>query len=123
MLLPDTIIVSLILDTNTIDMNCVLNTTQTTTDVLTIDVASLETIEKPFDYFTIYPNPATSILHLTNPTNFEIKNIKLFNSSGKIAKTFLSTSRTLDIESLISGYYILEITTVNRVIRKKISIK
>jgi hypothetical protein len=120
---PDTIIVNLILDTNTVDLNCIINTTQTTTDVLIIDVASLEVTEKPFDYFTIYPNPVTSKLHLNNLPHSKVKSIILFTSSGKIAKTYSSTSTCLDVDELITGYYILEVTTVNTIIRKKVIIK
>jgi hypothetical protein len=106
-----------------VDLNCIINTTQTTTDVLIIDVASLEVTEKPFDYFTIYPNPVTSKLHLNNLPHSKVKSIILFTSSGKIAKTYSSTSTCLDADELITGYYILEVTTVNTIIRKKVIIK
>jgi len=119
---PDTILVSLILDTNTVDLNCVINTTQTTTDVLTINVSSIGLIEKPIAYFTIHPNPATTELQLKNLLGSNVLHIKLLSSTGQFIKNYAPTSSVLSLNGLLPGYYILEIAISNRVVRKKIII-
>jgi len=120
---PDTIIIRLFVDSNTVDLNCEINPIPTIEDVDTIIVSELNIPEQSFDDFQIYPNPATTKIHLSTIFDIEVKKITLYNYSGRVVKFFSSISTNLDIEEIISGYYILEIDTDNKVIRKKIIIK
>lgn len=121
---PDTILVSLHIDSNTVDSNCVIHPTITTTDILTIDVTSfLEIPDEPINYFTLFPNPASTELHLTNLLEKEVEHINLYSSTGKLVKTYSPTLTILSLNGLISGYYFLEIETDENISRKKIIIK
>ena len=56
--------------------------------------------------FAIYPNPATSVLHIDN-SNFTIKNVEVYNVLGK--KIITSNKNQLNIENLVNGVYVLKI--------------
>lgn len=57
------------------------------------------------NYITVYPNPAKDQIHIKCPD--EIKEIKIFNSAGKME----SNIHGLDIKGLPNGIYSLEIST------------
>ena len=60
----------------------------------------------------IYPNPATSVINIENDN--EIKNIVIFDVSGKQVITFTpqseTTSTTIDINGINNGCYFVKIT-------------
>ena len=56
--------------------------------------------------FAIYPNPATSVLHIDN-SNFTIKNVEVYNVLGK--KIITSNKNQLNIENLVNGVYLLKV--------------
>ncbi|HAO05405.1 T9SS type A sorting domain-containing protein [Chryseobacterium mucoviscidosis] len=56
--------------------------------------------------FQIYPNPAYDIINIK--TNKELKNIEIFDSSGKIVKTQERALKRIDISDLQTGMYILK---------------
>jgi len=120
---PDTITIRLFIDTNTVDLNCVINPTPTIEDVDTIIVSELNIIKQSFDNFLIYPNPATTELQLNNLLGSNVQYITLLSSTGQLIKSYTPTSSVLSLNGLISGYYILEIETDKRLIRKKLIIK
>lgn len=68
----------------------------------------------------IIPNPATDLLFIENTESINIKNIALFDLSGKKIKTFLENVQQLDISNLSSGTYILKISTPKTTFSEKI---
>lgn len=75
---------------------------------------------------TIYPNPASDVLTIQNDLNTIINKVQLVNSTGQIVlnKTINSFSTELDIKSIESGFYIIQIITEKGdLISKKILIK
>lgn len=61
--------------------------------------------------FSISPNPACNMLHISLDDNTSNQNGKLLDNQGKVLKHFLLNSgeNTLDINHLVSGIYFLEI--------------
>lgn len=59
--------------------------------------------------FTIYPNPANGILHISSGIKSE--EVQIFNSNGKLVKSLAlnSTQTTIDISSLKKGLYFINI--------------
>ncbi len=59
--------------------------------------------------FSVYPNPANEVLNVL--TNETIKQITIYNMQGQ--KLIQNTSSVLNIASLSSGMYLLELQTTN----------
>lgn len=59
----------------------------------------------------IYPNPATSILNFKLTNSSKIQFSEIFDSSGRLIKTFNSAIKNLDIADLKTGHYTLKITS------------
>src|SRR5690554_7001290 len=59
--------------------------------------------------FSIYPNPATDILNIQ--TNEEIKQVVVYNIQGR--KLIQEATSVLNITTLSSGMYLLELHTAN----------
>ncbi|MDB2384959.1 T9SS type A sorting domain-containing protein [Polaribacter sp.] len=69
---------------------------------------------------SIYPNPTTDMIHISSTDNFEIDNIKVFNTIGKQIAIFNTAS--FSIKNLSDGIYFLNISTKNNgVVTKKIA--
>jgi len=68
--------------------------------------------------FSVYPNPATDILNIKTD-NFI--SAELYNLNGQILLE--SNQKTLSINELSKGIYILKVTTSNGVIEKKIVVE
>ena len=54
--------------------------------------------------FRMYPNPATTIISLNMP----IKSAKIIDISGRVVKTHVTETESLDVSGLTSGIYILK---------------
>lgn len=61
--------------------------------------------------FTLSPNPAKDFLSITNKNQIEISSIKIYNLLGQLVQTIINPSKELDVSSLKSGSYILNIVT------------
>ncbi|WP_157776667.1 leucine-rich repeat domain-containing protein [Flavobacterium crassostreae] len=90
----------------TVTSNCTLGTTAVTT--------------KPANY-TLSPNPTDGILNLAYSDNTEnIISISVFNTLGQEVLYTQSNFKKIDLSSLISGNYIVKITTKVGVLTSKI---
>jgi len=69
--------------------------------------------------FKLYPNPATSVLHID--ANMELSKITIYNLQGQ--KLSESTSNSVNVESLSNGLYLLEIENTNKDVFTKRFIK
>lgn len=72
-----------------------------------------------FQDFTMYPNPASSILNIQ--TEELIKQIEIYTLEGKLVKD--STENKIDVSNLQSGFYLVKATTVENKIGVKKFIK
>jgi len=85
----------------------------------------LSTTDNEFANVLIYPNPASETLWVENTTSFVPKNYVLYDISGRriIQKNINSSRTSLDVSNLSSGLYILELTSKNKKIIKKITVQ
>ena len=82
--------------------------------------------EKQGIALTTYPNPVTSELRVTIPTNWQNKKViyEVFNSVGQVSKKSetASSSQTenLNVSVLAPGFYIVRVTCENQIAQQKI---
>lgn len=71
---------------------------------------------------TVYPNPATDVLHFKN--HDQIKSITIYDATGKEVKTVSNiTGASLDISDLTTGVYLIKLNTktgysVRKIVKK-----
>lgn len=67
--------------------------------------------------FKLYPNPTVN--HLEIETEEEIDHIKVYNQLGSEVSFKFSSEKSIDVQSLPSGVYFIELKTANGVSRQK----
>jgi len=78
------------------------------------------------EQFTVFPNPASNLVNITNTQNLIVEEVSIYDLSGKLLKTqkVASTENTeLNIEELAAGTYMFHIktkegTAVKKMIKK-----
>ena len=75
------------------------------------------------DYYSVYPIPAHDKLNIKTLNNAVIDNITIYNQYGQKVLTIENGIRSIDISSLTSGFYIIEILNSNVKLRSKLVIK
>lgn len=60
---------------------------------------------------SIYPNPVKDNLTIDNPKRLPISEIKLYNTNGKLIKTFTTTQNIIDLAGFNKGMYFIELTS------------
>ncbi len=75
--------------------------------------------------FNLYPNPASQSITFKNDDDFNIQNIKLFNSLGMLvdSKEVQASTYDYNVSSLASGTYFLKLSTSEGIIQKKILVE
>ncbi|WP_179349823.1 M1 family aminopeptidase [Winogradskyella pacifica] len=71
------------------------------------------------DQITIYPSPASSVIHIVKPEHMEIETIKIYNSLGQLVLQQNWTPQ-VDLNTLASGLLFVQIQTKEGVINKRI---
>ncbi|REE08345.1 putative secreted protein (Por secretion system target) [Winogradskyella pacifica] len=71
------------------------------------------------DQITIYPSPASSVIHIVKPEHMEIETIKIYNSLGQLVLQQNWTPQ-VDLNTLASGLLFVQIQTKDGVINKRI---
>ncbi len=61
----------------------------------------------------IYPNPVENILNLKFENNLTIKQLDIYDSNGRLIKSFSGNYSQIPVNSLQPGFYILHIQTKN----------
>jgi len=71
--------------------------------------------------FIIYPNPANNAIFLNFTSKIENANLIIYNLLGELqtSKTVNSENSNIDISSLASGVYVVEIKSENKISRQK----
>ena len=64
---------------------------------------------------SIYPNPATEFLNITGLKS--IKSVRIISADGKLISK-INGSNKINIQNLLSGIYVLEIETENKIINR-----
>lgn len=120
----------------TFDQNTVQTVTVTATDAsgnaatCTFDITVLSSLSVDDltlnDVISIYPNPASELITLTNTGNETITQIRISDMNGRVMQTITNNSlpqRQINISSYASGIYFVRIetataSTVKRIIKK-----
>lgn len=73
-------------------------------------------VEKPTTQsdFTIYPNPASTLINLNVDEDAKPELIRVFNLSGQVVISKLYQSNSIDLENLSPGVYMFQLTFHNR---------
>ena len=74
--------------------------------------------------FTIFPNPATDVLYITQDKGKQLKQIEVFNSIGQVQQitySFLKSGNYVEINTgyLAPGIYFIEMQTEDQRVVKK----
>ena len=94
-----------IVDTiNNPDINATIHVVESST--LAVDTFSQSA-------FTIYPNPAKNILNIKTNENLSLKNVQLYDLTGKLISSCTFLNNSIDVESLTTGSYLLVLTDSN----------
>jgi hypothetical protein len=72
-----------------------------------------------FSDFSIYPNPATSVLNIA--MNDEVQMVQVYSLDGKLVKE--TATKQVDVSTLQAGFYMVKITTSNNKVGVKKFIK
>ena len=69
----------------------------------------------------LFPNPATSEVTITMDAKYTVSDIQIFDIAGRnVMNVEASNSTTVNLESLLSGYYFVHITTTEGVVSTKL---
>ncbi|MCF6132440.1 T9SS type A sorting domain-containing protein [Flavobacterium wongokense] len=63
--------------------------------------------------FSIYPNPARTILNLDNQSNYQVKSVTIYNLLAQVVEKTKGNNRIIDVSALATGTYLLRIETDN----------
>lgn len=72
---------------------------------------SLNVPENLYERIKIYPNPATTTLHLEMKNGLTVKNYSIYDITGKLLKQDSNTLSTINVTHFSKGVYILKIQT------------
>jgi hypothetical protein len=70
------------------------------------------------DVFTVYPNPVADFLTIESTT--PIRQIEMIDLNGRVVRTWLGDNRTINVEGISGGNYVLRIHTENSIVPIKI---
>ena len=87
------------------------------------NVIALSTSEQLATKFNLYPNPATSVVNITNAENMLVNQVTVYDITGKqlnVQKFNNQTEIQLNVENLASGTYMLHLQTNEGLAVKKL---
>jgi hypothetical protein len=84
-------------------------------DVTAIQCSGYDNItEMPADVnIEIHPNPATTLVNISNPENLPISAIAVYNESGQLCRDYNKNENTISVANLPLGRYFVRIKTGN----------
>jgi hypothetical protein len=65
------------------------------------------------NYFTLYPNPAKSVLNISSKEAIEVKSISIYNTLGQLVLVIPDAGKVskIDVSSLTNGNYFIKINS------------
>jgi uncharacterized repeat protein (TIGR01451 family) len=84
------------------------------TNTVTTTIQALATQDFEFgNYFTLYPNPAKSLLNISTKSSIEVHSITIYNLLGQVVLAIPNAQNlnAVDVSSLKTGNYFLKITS------------
>jgi len=76
-----------------------------------------------FSNFQVYPNPATETVNLILPSNIQKFQLRILSNEGKCVKQMTTDSRSISVNELAAGYYIVEVISESGIVRTKICVE
>jgi hypothetical protein len=80
---------------------------------------NIESVGISDDSFVIYPNPTTSVLNISNNSNFNINNISVTDINGRIVKSQTGSLTQINVSDLNAGVYFVTIEAAEGKTTKK----
>jgi hypothetical protein len=82
-------------------------------------------IEHPQKSFSVFPNPAQSFVTVqANDNDTKVVDVLIYNEEGKkVLETTIETPSKLDLKTLVSGVYLVEIHSNKSIVREKLVVK
>ncbi|MEW4923344.1 T9SS type A sorting domain-containing protein [Algibacter sp. 2305UL17-15] len=80
--------------------------------VFTID-SNLSTEDSLFELVNLYPSPFSNQLTINTPNNIEITKTEIYNALGQTVYSSTESIKTLELSTLKSGMYILNLKTTS----------
>ena len=87
------------------------------------NVIALSTSEQLSTKFNLYPNPANSVVNITNAENMVVEQVTIYDIAGKQLSTQNFNNEAeiqLNVENLASGTYMLHLQTKQGTAVKKL---
>ena len=94
--------------------NCYDNLKITAISAVPPNIIALSTSEQLAEKFNLYPNPATSVVNITNAENMLVNQVAIYDIAGKQLSIQTYNNETeikLNVEHLASGTYMLHLQT------------
>ncbi len=91
---------------------------QNTTPIVTVGLKEILSSK-----FNLYPNPATNIVNITNSVSMSVKEVEIYDVTGKLISTQHFNNEVeiqLNIETLTNGTYLLHLQTNEGMAVKKL---
>ncbi|WP_395048022.1 T9SS type A sorting domain-containing protein [Flavobacterium sp.] len=82
-------------------------------------VSNLSNIDFVKNNLSIYPNPAKNTINIESIENEAIQKIKINDFLGKTVQIEKSNLKTINIENLAQGIYVIEVTIAGKVFKNK----
>ena len=80
-----------------------------------IDFGALSVSENNQLVFSVYPNPATTVLNISNRNNLEITSAQITDVNGRVVSQVNGTVAQINIADLTAGVYFLKVTSAQGV--------
>lgn len=74
-----------------------------------------------FSSITVFPNPVTNSFFIeSNEADHVIQTVNILDFTGKVIENILYTGESIDVSTLASGIYLLDIKTTNGMVKQRI---
>ena len=105
-------------------MNYVWSRTQHTGDLMIRPVISSSFVTALPDTpgesaFSVFPNPASSYLNISLTNPFGVNGLRIYDTFGKLVRSFNKPGDKINISDLEDGLYIIELQLSGKVVREK----
>ena len=86
----------------------------TDTSEIAVSINSIGIEESITNDVIIYPNPATSKIHIEGIDSFEIQHLELFNSIGQRVRSIGGSATNIELSGVVPGIYFLSVELKNK---------
>ena len=88
-------------------------------DDFKVSATSLSTQDFADNSFSVYPNPVSNVLNISNSNNFEIKGVSITDVNGRVVKNQTGSLTQVNVADLNAGVYFVTIEAAEGKTTKK----